>query len=78
MTKQQQPGSCLCKKKKKIYHENENSGERLGLLQESPWKIEMGRFFIAGESVGGWGGYFICTRGEERGMNERNRKKDNV
>ena len=36
--------------KKKIYHEDENSGEtRLGSLQESPWKTEMGRFFIARE-----------------------------
>ena len=33
--------------KKKIYQENENSGERGESLQESPGKIETDRFFIA-------------------------------
>lgn len=39
--------SCLGKQKEPVTGVNKNSGERGGgSLQESPWKAEMGRFFI--------------------------------
>lgn len=38
--------SCLGKQKEPGIGVNKNSGERGGALQESPWKAEMGRFFI--------------------------------